>query len=204
MTNDDTYNMLSTIGEGLYKEKGSKFIASAFTITSEEEAKQRIAEIKKKYYDARHNCFAYMIGPDKAIFRASDDGEPSGTAGKPILNQILSKDVTNVCVVVTRYFGGIKLGTSGLINAYKTASRDALDNAQIIQKTVNEVYSLKFAYPLMNEVMRIMKEENLEQLNPRFEMDCYLEFSTRKNDVEKIVTRFRNLYGVKIEYIKTI
>lgn len=204
MTNDDTYNMLSTIGEGLYKEKGSKFIASAFTITSEEEAKQRIAEIKKKYYDARHNCFAYMIGPDKAIFRASDDGEPSGTAGKPILNQILSKDVTNVCVVVTRYFGGIKLGTSGLINAYKTASRDALDNAQIIQKTVNEVYSLEFAYPLMNEVMRIMKEENLEQLNPRFEMDCYLEFSTRKNDVEKIVTRFRNLYGVKIEYIKTI
>lgn len=204
MTNDDTYNMLSTVGEGLYKEKGSKFIASAFTITSEEEAKQRIAEIKKKYYDARHNCFAYMIGPDKAIFRASDDGEPSGTAGKPILNQILSKDVTNVCVVVTRYFGGIKLGTSGLINAYKTASRDALDNAQIIQKTVNEVYSLEFAYPLMNEVMRIMKEENLEQLNPRFEMDCYLEFSTRKNDVEKIVTRFRNLYGVKIEYIKTI
>lgn len=204
MTNDDTYNMLSTIGEGLYKEKGSKFIASAFTITSEEEAKQRIAEIKKKYYDARHNCFAYMIGPDKAIFRASDDGEPSGTAGKPILNQILSKDVTNVCVVVTRYFGGIKLGTSGLINAYKIASRDALDNAQIIQKTVNEVYSLEFAYPLMNEVMRIMKEENLEQLNPRFEMDCYLEFSTRKNDVEKIVTRFRNLYGVKIEYIKTI
>lgn len=204
MTNDDTYNMLSTIGEGLYKEKGSKFIASAFTITSEEEAKQRIAEIKKKYYDARHNCFAYMIGPDKAIFRASDDGEPSGTAGKPILNQILSKDVTNVCVVVTRYFGGIKLGTSGLINAYKIASRDALDNAQIIQKTVNEVYSLEFAYPLMNEVMRIMKEENLEQLNPRFEMDCYLEFSTRKNDVEKIVTRFCNLYGVKIEYIKTI
>lgn len=196
--------MLSSTGEGLYKEKGSKFIASAFTVTSEEEAKKAVADIRKKYFDARHHCFAYMIGPDKACFRSSDDGEPSGTAGKPILNQILSKDVTNVCVVVTRYFGGIKLGTSGLINAYKTAAREALNNATIVEKTVNEVYSLEFAYPLMNEVMRIMKEENLEQLNPRFEMDCYLEFSTRKNNADQIVTRFRNLFGVKTTFIRTI
>ena len=201
---DDTYNMLSAPGEGLYKEKGSKFIASAFTVMNEDEAKKGIAEIKKKYFDARHHCFAYMIGPDKSCFRSSDDGEPSGTAGKPILNQILSKDVTNVCVVVTRYFGGIKLGTSGLINAYKTAARDALDNATVVDKTVNEIYSLEFAYPLMNEVMRIMKEENLEQLNPRFELDCYLEFSTRKNDADKIAERFRNLFGVKIAFIRTI
>ena len=202
--NDDTYKMLSAPGEGLYKEKGSKFIASAFTAMSEDEAKRGIAEIKKQYFDARHHCFAYMIGPDKATFRSSDDGEPSGTAGKPILNQILSKDVTNVCVVVTRYFGGIKLGTSGLINAYKTASRKALDNATIIEKTIDEVFALEFGYPLMNEVMRIMKEENLEQMNPRFEMDCYLEFSTRKNEAERIATRFRNLFGVKISHIKTI
>ena len=168
MTNDDTYNMLATRGDGLYKEKGSKFIAEAFTVMSEDEAKAAITEIKKKYFDARHHCFAYMIGPDKKTFRSSDDGEPSGTAGKPILNQILSKDVTNVCVVVTRYFGGIKLGTSGLINAYKTAARDALDNAQIVEKTINEFYSLEFEYPLMNEVMRIMKEEDLVQLNPKF------------------------------------
>ena len=202
--NDDTYKMLSAPGEGLYKEKGSKFIASAFTVMSEDEAKQAIADIKKEYYDARHHCFAYMIGPDKANFRSSDDGEPSGTAGKPILNQILSKDVTNVCVVVTRYFGGIKLGTSGLINAYKTASREALDNATIIEKTIDEVFALEFGYPLMNEVMRIMKEEDLEQQNPRFEMDCYLEFSTRQSEAERIATRFRNLYGVKISHVKTI
>ena len=201
---DDTYKMLETPGEGLYKEKGSKFIASAFTVMNEEEAKQAIAEAKKKYFDARHHCYAFMIGPDKSCFRSSDDGEPSGTAGKPILNQILSKDVTNVCVIVVRYFGGIKLGVSGLINAYKTAARDALDNATIVEKTVNEVYSLQFAYPLMNEVMRVMKEANLEQLNPRFEMDCYLEFSTRKNDAEKIVARFKNIFGVNVNYIKTL
>ncbi len=201
---DDTYKMLETPGEGLYKEKGSKFIASAFTVMSEEEAKQALAEARKKYFDARHHCFAYMIGPDKQCFRSSDDGEPSGTAGKPILNQILSKDVTNVCVIVVRYFGGIKLGVSGLINAYKTAARDALDNAQIIEKTVNEIYSLQFPYALMNDVMRVMKEANLEQLNPRFEMDCYLEFSTRKNDAEKIVAKFKNIFGVSVNYIKTL
>ena len=202
--NDDTYNMLASPGEGLYKEKGSKFIASAFTVMSEDEAKAAITEIRKKYFDARHHCYAYMIGPDKKNFRSSDDGEPSGTAGKPILNQLLSKDVTNVCVVVTRYFGGIKLGTSGLINAYKTAAREALENAQIVGKTINDFYSLEFEYPLMNEVMRIMKEENLEQQNPRFELDCYLEFSTRKNDASRISDKFRNLFGVKITHIKTM
>lgn len=201
---DDTYKMLSVPGEGLYKEKGSKFIASAFTVTSEDEVKQALAESKKKYYDARHHCYAYMIGPDKACFRSSDDGEPSGTAGKPILNQILSKDVTNVCIIVVRYFGGIKLGVSGLINAYKTAAREALDNAVIIEKTVDEVYSLEFGYPLMNEVMRVMKEEGLEQLNPRFEMDCYLEFSTRKNNADQIVAKFKSIFGVTVKFIKTL
>lgn len=201
---DDTYKMLSSPGEGLYKEKGSKFIASAFTVNSEEEVKQALAEVKKKYYDARHHCYAYMIGPDKACFRSSDDGEPSGTAGKPILNQILSKDVTNVCIIVVRYFGGIKLGVSGLINAYKTAAREALDNAVIIEKTVDEVYSLEFGYPLMNEVMRVMKEEGLEQQNPRFEMNCYLEFSTRKNNADQIVAKFKSIFGVTINYLKTL
>ena len=201
---DDTYRMLDAPGEGLYKEKGSKFIASAFTVMSEDEAKQAIAETKKRYFDARHHCFAYMIGPDKSCFRSSDDGEPSGTAGKPILNQILSKDVTNVCVIVVRYFGGIKLGVSGLINAYKTAAREALDNARIVEKTVNEIYSLQYPYALMNDVMRVMIEADLEPLNPRFEMDCYLEFSTRKNDADRIVTKFKNIFGVTVTYIKTL
>ena len=145
-----------------------------------------------------------MIGPDKACFRSSDDGEPSGTAGKPILNQILSKDVTNVCVIVVRYFGGIKLGVSGLINAYKTAARDALDNAVVVEKTVDEVYSLEFSYPLMNDVMRVMKEEGLEQQNPRFEMDCYLEFSTRKSEADRIVAKFKNIFGISVKYLKTL
>ena len=201
---DDTYKMLSAPGEGLYKEKGSKFIAMAFTVTSEDEVKQALAEVRKKYYDARHHCYAYMIGPDKSCFRSSDDGEPSGTAGKPILNQILSKDVTNVCVIVVRYFGGIKLGVSGLINAYKTAARVALDNATIIEKTVNEVYSLEFAYPLMNDVMRVLKEEGLEQQNTRFEMDCYLEFSTRKTEADRIVAKFKNIFGITVKYLKTL
>ena len=204
MKEDDTYYMLATRGEGLYKEKGSKFIAETFIVMNEDEAKEAVASVKKNYFDARHHCYAYMIGPDKKTFRSSDDGEPSGTAGKPILNQILSKDVTNVCVVVTRYFGGIKLGTSGLINAYKTAAREALDNAQVVEKTINEIYSLEFEYPLMNDVMRIMKEENLDTLNPRFEMDCYMEFSTRKNAASKIAEKFSNLYGVKITHINTI
>ena len=202
--NDDTYYMLASRGEGLYKERGSKFIAETFIVMDEDEAKAAIASVKKKYFDARHHCYAYMLGPDKKNFRSSDDGEPSGTAGKPILNQILSKDVTNVCVVVTRYFGGIKLGTSGLITAYKTAAREALDNAQIVEKTINEIYSLEFEYTLMNDVMRIMKEEDLEQQNPRFDLNCYLEFSTRKKTASRIEERFRNLFGVKIEHIKTV
>ena len=202
--NDDTYYMLASRGEGLYKEKGSKFIAETFIVMDEDEAKAAIASVKKKYFDARHHCYAYMLGPDKKNFRSSDDGEPSGTAGKPILNQILSKDVTNVCVVVTRYFGGIKLGTSGLITAYKTAAREALDNAQIVEKTITEIYSLEFEYTLMNDVMRIMKEEDLEQQNPRFDLNCYLEFSTRKKTASRIEERFRNLFGVKIEHIKTV
>ena len=201
---DDTYKMLSAPGEGIYKEKGSKFIATAFTVMSEDDVKKALAETKKQYYDARHHCYAFMIGPDKACFRSSDDGEPSGTAGKPILNQILSKDVTNVCVIVVRYFGGTKLGVSGLINAYKTAAREALDNAQVVEKTINEFYSLAFPYALMNDVMRIMKEEGLEQLNPHFETDCYLEFSTRKNDADRIVSKFKNIFGVHVNYIKTM
>ena len=201
---DDTYKMLASPGEGLYKEKGSKFIASAFTVMNEDEVKQALVEVKKKYYDARHHCYAYIIGPNKDCYRSSDDGEPSGTAGKPILNQMLSKDVTNVCVIVVRYFGGIKLGVSGLINAYKTAARDALDNAVIVEKTVNEVYSLEFAYPLMNDVMRVMKEEGLEQLNTRFEMSCYLEFSTRRNNADQIVAKFKNIFGVTVKYLKTV
>ena len=201
---EDSYKIVITKGEGLYKEKGSKFIAEAFPVHSEAEVKERVAEIRKKYFDAKHHCYAFMIGPDKACYRSSDDGEPSGTAGKPILNQILSKDVTNVCVVVTRYFGGQLLGVPGLINAYKTSAREALDNCIVVEKTVDEVYSLEFDYPLLNEVMRILKDENLEQQNPKFELRCYLEISIRQSDSDRIVEKLKRLYGVTVKYLKTI
>lgn len=201
---DDTYKVIVSQGIGLYKEKGSKFIALAFPVSTEDEAKARVAEVRKKYFDARHHCYAYVVNPDKSASRSNDDGEPSGTAGKPILNQILSKDVTNVCVVVTRYFGGVLLGTSGLINAYKTAAREALDNAKVEERTVDEVYALRFAYPLMNEVMRVIKEENLKTIATRFEMDCYIEFAVRRNDADRVADRFRNIFGVEVNFLKTL
>ena len=201
---EDSYKVVTTPGEGLYKEKGSKFFAEAFPVHSEAEVKAKVAEIKKKYFDAKHHCYAFIIGPDKSCYRSSDDGEPSGTAGKPILNQILSKDLTNVCVVVTRYFGGQLLGVPGLINAYKTSAREALDNCGVIEKTVDEVYSVSFGYPLLNEVMRILKEENLEQRNAKFELDCYLEIAVRKSISNKIVDKLDRIYGVEVNYLKTI
>ena len=201
---EDSYKVVTTPGEGLYKEKGSKFFAEAFPVHSEAEVKAKVAEIKKKYFDAKHHCYAFIIGPDKSCYRSSDDGEPSGTAGKPILNQILSKDLTNVCVVVTRYFGGQLLGVPGLINAYKTSAREALDNCGVMEKTVDEVYSVSFGYPLLNEVMRILKEENLEQRNAKFELDCYLEIAVRKSISNKIVDKLDRIYGVEVNYLKTI
>lgn len=201
---EDSYKVVTTPGEGLYKEKGSKFFAEAFSVHSEAEVKAKVAEIKKKYFDAKHHCYAFIIGPDKSCYRSSDDGEPSGTAGKPILNQILSKDLTNVCVVVTRYFGGQLLGVPGLINAYKTSAREALDNCGVMEKTVDEVYSVSFGYPLLNEVMRILKEDNLEQRNTKFELDCYLEIAVRKSISNKIVDKLDRIYGVEVNYLKTI
>ena len=201
---DDTYKIVTTTGEGLYKEKGSKFIALATPVASEAEVKSFMAETKKKYYDARHHCYAFMIGADKSCFRSSDDGEPSGTAGKPILNQILSKDVTNVCVVVVRYFGGKLLGVPGLINAYKTAAREALDNCTVVEKTVDEVYSLEFDYGLLNEVMRILKDEKIEQKNQKFEMRCSLEINIRRNDSERVTEKLRKIYGVVVNYVRTV
>ena len=200
----DTYQTIKTAGEAIYTEKRSKFLAFAHHVKNEAEVKELTAQYKKKYYDARHVCYAYALGYKGETTRANDDGEPSGTAGKPILNQILSKDVTNVCVVVVRYFGGIKLGVPGLINAYKTAAREALDNATIIEKTIDEVYSVVFDYPLMNEVMRVLKDEGIEQQNPRFELNCYLEISVRKKDADRVVEKLKRLYGVDVCYLRTV
>lgn len=198
----DSYKTITGRGEGLYKEKGSKFIAIAFHVESEDEVKQKLAEVRKEFFDARHHCYAYVIGADKSLFRANDDGEPSGSAGKPILNQIYSYELTNVLVVVVRYFGGVKLGVSGLVTAYKVASREALENAPSEIQTVDDYIGISFAYPLMNEVMRIMKDENLLQLNPKFELDCYFEIKCRKNSTKKIVEKFNNIFGVSIKFLE--
>ena len=159
---DDTYKTIDAISESIYTEKRSKFISIAIPVRTHEEVKEYLAEYQKKYYDARHVCYAYMLGPDRKDFRANDNGEPSGTAGRPILGQINSHELTDILVIVVRYFGGIKLGTSGLIVAYKTVAAQALDEASVLEKTVDEDVTVMFEYPFMNDVMRIVKEENPE------------------------------------------
>ncbi|MCZ4696097.1 YigZ family protein [Ancylomarina euxinus] len=199
----DNYRTIETISEGIYKEKGSKFIAYAFPVTCEEDIKTEIDKLKKEYYDARHHCYAYILGADKKDFRANDDGEPSSTAGKPILGQILSSDLTNILIVVVRYFGGTKLGVSGLIHAYKTAAFDAISNAEIIEKTVNDIYDIHFDYLVMNDVMRIIKEEEPLQIDQDFNLTCKITLSIRQSEVEKIIERFNKIDSIKLDHIRT-
>ncbi len=199
----DTYKTIIEPSTGFYKDKGSKFIAETIPVDSEEKVKESLEKIKAKYHDARHHCYAYRLGFDKSVYRINDDGEPSGTAGKPIFGQIRSKDLTNTLIVVTRYFGGTKLGVRGLINAYKTAAQDALENTRIITKTVNDLYKLNFEYPVMNDVMRIIKEENLQQLKQKFEISCSLEFLIRKKESKRIFERFDKIKNLEITYLKT-
>lgn len=200
---DDTYLTVSSRTTGLYKEKGSKFIAFAIPVKDENEVKTELEQIRKDYYDARHHCYAYILGFDKSAWRANDDGEPSGTAGRPIYGQLQSKDLTNVLIVVVRYFGGIKLGVSGLINAYKSAANDALEQAEIIEKTVNELYELKFNYDAMNDIMKIVKDDGLLLLNTQFDLECSLTYKIRKKDADRVNEKFRKTYRCKIIYLKS-
>ncbi len=199
----DSYKTIQSTSEGMYKEKGSKFIAYAFPVSCEADIKDEIDKLKKEYYDARHHCYAYMLGADKKDFRANDDGEPSSTAGKPILGQILSTDLTNILIVVVRYFGGTKLGVSGLIRAYKTAAFDAISNAEIIDKTVNDIYDIHFDYLVMNDVMRIIKEEQPPQIDQNFNLTCRITLSIRQSEVDKILERFSKIDSVKAEHVRT-
>lgn len=176
----------------------SKFLSFAIPCNSADEAKEYVAMYRKEYFDARHVCWAYMIGPERLEFRSNDDGEPSGTAGKPILGQINSFELTDLVVIVVRYFGGIKLGTSGLIEAYRTAAAEALNAAEIIEKIVEVQLSVGFEYPLMGEVMRIVKEESAKVLAQDFAVDCKLHLSIRKASLQKLRTRFENTFGVSI------
>jgi uncharacterized YigZ family protein len=200
---EDEYKTIERPSQGLYKDKGSKFIARAVPCLTVDEVKAHLEQLKKEYHDARHHCYAYILGHDGTEFRMNDDGEPSGTAGKPIYGQLLSHELTNVLVVVIRYFGGTKLGVRGLINAYKFATLDALENNDIVTKVIKENYRLTFDYAHMNDVMRIMKEENLEQTGQDFQMTCTLDFSVRKKNADKVLKRFEDLRKVGIEYLRT-
>jgi len=199
---DDKYKEVKSPTTGIYKEKGSKFIAYAYPVYSEEEVKEKLEEVKKLEHSARHHCYAYILNPDKSAQRANDAGEPSSTAGKPILGQILSNDLTNILIVVVRYFGGVKLGVPGLIRSYKTAASDAISKATIIIKTIKEYYEVSFKYPKMNDVMRLVKEFDLEVVNTDFRIDCKLIFAAQKSKADSIIETFRKNHELAIKQIK--
>ena len=185
----DIYKTISALAEGQYTEKRSKFLAFAIPVSSVDEVKEHVAEYSKKYYDARHVCYAYMIGADREVFRANDNGEPSGTAGKPILGQINSNELTNILIIVVRYFGGVKLGTSGLIVAYRLAAAEAIANADIVERTVDVDIDFTFEYPFMNDVMRIVKEEEPQIISQGYDSDCTMTLRIRKGLMDKLRAR---------------
>ena len=186
---DDTYLTVARLSEGLYKEKMSKFISFAVPVSTLDEVKEALARYQKEYYDARHVCWAYMLGAARTEFRANDNGEPSGTAGKPILGQINSFGLTNVLIVVVRYFGGIKLGTSGLIEAYRAAAAEAIRANEIIECLVEDDVRIFFEYPFMNDVMRIVKEENVAIISQYFDLDCDMTLRQRRTMLPRLRER---------------
>ncbi len=185
----DTYKTITALAEGIYTEKRSKFIAMALPVHTLDEIKEYLEKYQKQYYDARHVCYAYMLGHERKDFRANDNGEPSGTAGKPILGQINSNELTDILVVVVRYFGGIKLGTSGLIQAYKAAAAEAIAAAEVIEKTVDDEVEVAFEYPFMNDVMRIVKEEELQIVSQSYDMDCIMRLRIRRSMMPRLRQR---------------
>lgn len=193
----DVFRTLAKPSEGLYKDKGSKFISLAFPVDNETEIKQIIDQLKRQYHDARHHCYAYAIGPDREINRSSDDGEPSGTAGKPIYNQILSYQLTNILVVVVRYFGGTLLGTSGLINAYKMATIDAISKGQIIEKIVERNFNIEFDYSLLPTVNRLIQDLNINIKSQNYSEKCNFTLSVRQSLFENATKRFEELQEYK-------
>lgn len=195
----DTFLTISGESEGFYKEKGSKFIAHASYVENQDDIKERIAELRKQYYDARHHCYAYMLGHDSSVWRANDDGEPSNSAGTPILNQIRSKNLSNILVVVIRYFGGTKLGVSGLIRAYKQATFDALENAKIVEQILTQKINIRFAYPAMNQVMKLIKNQDLKIISQGYEHENLMQIEVRNRLVELVLEKLEKIEGLEIE-----
>lgn len=190
---DEFLTITDTPAEGFYSEKRSKFLAFAFHVTSEEEVKQYVAEFRKKYYDARHVCWAYMLGADRTDFRANDDGEPSSTAGKPILGQINKNELTDILIIVVRYYGGVNLGTSGLIVAYRTAAAEAIANAEIVSQFIEEEVVFDFPYIMMNDVMKIIKDMSPRIISQTYDNTCEMKLSIRKSEAPMLKAKFDKL-----------
>lgn len=194
----DTYRTLKTASEGIYKEKGSKFLAFAFPVNTEKDIKENLEKIRKKYYDARHHCYAWVLGADKSRYRANDDGEPSNSAGKPILGKLQSHDLSQVLIIVVRYFGGVKLGVGGLINAYRSAADDAIKNGVIVQRKVKTFFEIHFGYDAMNDVMTLIKSKKIEQLSHQFELDCKIKMAVPQSEYPGIKEDFLKIKGVDV------
>lgn len=194
----DTFRTIKSVSKGIYKEKGSRFISIAFPVSSETEVKQILTDIRKEYHDARHHCYAYFLGSKAEIWRANDDGEPSGTGGKPILGQMKSLGLTNVLIVVTRYFGGTLLGTSGLINAYRSAAESALSSATIAERIIEQKCVVTFPYSALNDVMKIIKEEDINQSDHSFDLTCRMVITYRVSKAGEIKERLGKIEGLEI------
>lgn len=201
---EDTYLTIDQPSEGVFRDKGSKFIAYAYPFKQEKDLNQIIASLKSLHPKARHHCWAYRLGSDRSVFRINDDGEPSGTAGRPILNVLLSKDLTNILVVVVRYFGGTLLGVPGLINAYKMATQEALAEVSVVEKTVNDVYDVAFDYLQMNDVMRLLKEEEIVVLNQQFDNSCVITIEVRKTLVNTVLSKLDKIEKTSAKYLYTL
>jgi uncharacterized YigZ family protein len=196
---EDTYNTLEKPAEGMFKDRNSRFLAFGYPVENVDQINVLVSTLRKKYHDARHHCYAYRLGIENESYRQNDDGEPSGTAGKPIYNQILSHNLTNILIVVVRYFGGTLLGTGGLINAYKSATADLINNAIIVARFIEERHDVNFPYEKLSIVMKVLKDESLVPLNPVYDVQCALNLSVRRNFSGRIVQKLSAIPGVKIK-----
>ncbi|MBE8715373.1 IMPACT family protein [Sphingobacterium hungaricum] len=201
---EDTYQTIENKSEGIFRDKGSKFLAYAFPFRDEAKLKEILSELREQHPKARHFCYGYRLTVDRSVYRVNDDGEPSGTAGRPIVNVLLSKDLTNILVVVVRYFGGTLLGVPGLINAYKMATIEAIEQSQIIEMTVNDVYKIHFEYLQLNDVMRVIKEEDITVINQQFDLDCEMQIEMRQTQVEGVLSKLEKIENLKLNYLRTV
>lgn len=201
---DDTYKTVKTTSEGTFRDKGSKFIAYIFPLQNESEVKVMLTSLRAEHPKANHYCWAFRLTPDRSVFRLSDDGEPSGTACRPILNTLLSYDLTNVLVVVVRYFGGTLLGVPGLINAYKKATVEAICNAKVVEVSISSAYEIRFGHAQMNEVMKIIKDENLKIMEQASDTICLIKLEIRQSGQERIIGRFKKISTINLKFINTL